>query len=972
MSHHRQVRPCIVLGILWGLIGVGSLATASAATFPVFDFTTVAGVSGWTPTHDVASLQASSTGLVATISGADPYLAGPSRNYPPGVPLWMNVRLLSETAGAAQVFYFTTGATEAQSVRFSVPGSVWYEARVSMPPLGSGYRLRFDPPGVSGRCVLGRIAFEERVILQPPAWPQPTVPELGVAPWTVTSGGLRLVHGTNGPGEFEVRVAGVAVAVGNQRALLGYLSGRDTRWLSLSPGSSHTFTLTTHGAGIAATFSASDPDGGRWTYRQEFVPGASNTIRLTTSVTADQDRQAIFLPMFMMLPGLGSYGTNKHQALLAGVEYLENEPSSSEADVRGPGAHRLVPDTLKLTMPLMALEQAGRYVGLIWEPRPSFCAVFDSPDRLFGSTGHLLGLLAPGSNGVNRDEGQALPYEGVLLRAGEPLVLEAILIGGVGDSVVPAVQQYVALRGLPAVPNPGLSAVEYYRLAAHGWLDSKIREGDRYRHAYWAGFGAQPAVDAALWMDWLAGRVEDTELATRLQTAAAGARSLVAPAQFNQYGVGHVRYPAPALAYGAVLDNAAAAASQGQARLGQFQGEGTLLYQPPAGGTDYSVTHWSKEANGLVGGVLVGLLQDAAFSGNPDLRAAGLRHLRALAKFRHTVPRGAQTWEIPLHTPDILAAAHLVRAHLLGYELSGDRTFLAEAQYWAWTGVPFVYLTAPTPAPVGLYNTIPVLGATGWVAPLWIGLPVQWCGLVYGQALYELARYDPTGPWRQIADGIAAVGVQHSWPVTDVERQGLLPDSFALRTQRRDGPAINPATVQSQAIQLYGETSVYDRAAYLRHGLMAHAAGRIEIQAERADGVTFRVVSWAGRNTWLLVTGFTRAPQLLLNGKPVAVTAPHQYDPATGRLVVLVPFEGVVELRYPSLAALGIAPVLPAGVRIGWPEAGSNLVLESAAVPLPHAAWTPAAGLVASDGLRWATTNPVSGSARFYRLVGIP
>jgi hypothetical protein len=86
--------------------------------------------------------------------------------------------------------------------------------------------------------------------------------------------------------------------------------------------------------------------------------------------------------------------------------------------------------------------------------------------------------------------------------------------------------------------------------------------------------------------------------------------------------------------------------------------------------------------------------------------------LSAMAKFKDTVPRGAQTWEVPLHTPDILASAYLLRAYTLGYEVTGDTNLLEQARYWAWTGVPFVYLTPPSDRPVGLYSTIPVLGAT--------------------------------------------------------------------------------------------------------------------------------------------------------------------------------------------------------------------------------------------------------------------
>src|SRR5204863_2120767 len=99
-----------------------------------------------------------------------------------------------------------------------------------------------------------------------------------------------------------------------------------------------------------------------------------------------------------------------------------------------------------------------------------------------------------------------------------------------------------------------------------------------------------------------------------------------------------------------------------------FRPDGSIVYQPPASGTDLSRTHWSREANGLTATHVAAVLERAAFSGDPNLVRAGLRLLRALDKFRDTVPRGAQTWEVPLHTPDILASAYLVRAYTRGYE----------------------------------------------------------------------------------------------------------------------------------------------------------------------------------------------------------------------------------------------------------------------------------------------------------------
>src|SRR5207249_10536404 len=175
-------------------------------------------------------------------------------------------------------------------------------------------------------------------------------------------------------------------------------------------------------------------------------------------------------------------------------------------------------------------------------------------------------------------------------------------------------------------------------------------------------------------------------------------------------------------------------------------------------GVDYGKTHFAPDANGLTAQIVATLLEAAAFCGDLESIPQAIAKLRALNKFRDTVPRGAQTWEVPLHTPDILASAWLVRAYTLGYELTGEADLLEQARYWAWTGLPFVYLTPPTDKPVGIYSTVPVFGATQFTFP-WFGLPVQWCGLVYGDAIRRFARHDPTGPWAQLADGIAAAGV---------------------------------------------------------------------------------------------------------------------------------------------------------------------------------------------------------------------
>ena len=548
-----------------------------------------------------------------------------------------------------------------------------------------------------------------------------------------------------------------------------------------------------------------------------------------------------------------------------------------------------------------ACQALGHWVSLSWQPATNVCAVFDQPDRLFSSGAGVMGLLFPGSDGLNRPEGSLLPYDSTLLPAGRSLVLRAVIEAGRGASVVPAVQAYVARNPLP--PVPALDRARYLREAAHGWLDTPIRVDDNYRHAWWpgvTGFGPQPAADAACYETWLARRCGDPALAKRLTDAAEAALAKVPLAQRMTAGVSHVRYPLAPLAFGGVDEMVAAARAQGKAQLGRFQPDGSIPYIPSADRPDYGRTHFAKDANGLTAQVVCTVLDAAMVSGDAQLRTDALRVLRALDKFDNTVPRGAQTWECALHTPDILASAYLVKAYTMGYELTGDAALLERARYWAWTGVPFVYLTAPTAEPVGLYATTPVLGATNWVAPNWIGLPVQWCGLVYSDALYRLARSDRNRLWRQLADGITASGIAQSWPAGDDTLTGLLPDSFNLRGQARNPVAINPGTVQANAVQLLDGAPLYSVWSDRGNGLLVHAPGDLVLRRSFPGVLELELRSWCAGGQ-VLVSGRADGWQAAVDGKPVATDGK--------RPCLVLPAGRRINLRHGSLIDPNLLPL---------------------------------------------------------------
>jgi hypothetical protein len=461
------------------------------------------------------------------------------------------------------------------------------------------------------------------------------------------------------------------------------------------------------------------------------------------------------------------------------------------------------------------------------------------------------------------------------------------------------VQQYLQLHPLPPLPHLDGDFNAYFRLAATGWLDSGLHDGDRYRHAAAGNFQAQIAPDAAMMMDWLATQAPELSVfANRLRGAAARAIALTPPQELNFAGITHVRYPVEALVYGHVAENTDRARQAGRDELTRFTPDGSILYQKRPDSLDYGKTHFARDANGLTAPVVANLLENATLCGDEHLLSEGLRLLRALDKFANTVPRGAQTWEVPLHTPDILASAHLVRAYTLGYEITGNTHFLAQARYWAWTGVPFLYLHNPTSEPIGLYATVPVLGATQWIAPNWMGLPVQWCGLVYADALYRLLPYDPNGPWRQIADGITISGIQQTWPIgSNATRQGLLPDSFALRSQTRNDTAINPGTLLVNAARLFHRTPLYEFHAFRAAHLFLHAPGALSNLHDQPDHVAFTVEGWPDHPYSLLLVGFKSAPTVRINGQTIPLAAPHQFLPEGGRLILQLTGRAQIEIE---------------------------------------------------------------------------
>ncbi len=434
------------------------------------------------------------------------------------------------------------------------------------------------------------------------------------------------------------------------------------------------------------------------------------------------------------------------QGLFAGLEYLgRGEQSSSKLDIETLDHLRFAPDRLYLTMPLMAVVSNRASVAVSWDDM-QLQPVYAAPNFFDRAPDHRMAL-------------RGRKIEAHIRVAGGPLE----------DAILWAVQR----RGLPPLPKPPRSREEQWDLCLRG-LNGPLRNDEGWGHCVEDRWPRRPYADTASTVWRITGKIPD----------------------FPRFvpGGSHIRNESIFFVTGAADEWLGARRREVQAILARQQADGSFRYSGK-----YRRGHFEDTSSGWCALPAVQLLEYARVTGDRESLEAGLRTLDYMKRFR--TPRGAQVWELSLHTPDILASARLVQAYVRGFELTGRRDYLDEARRWALSGLPFVYQWSEKP--LMLYATTAVYGATNFRAPLWIGRPVQWCGLVYAYSLALLAPHDDTLDWAHVARGILISGEQQQY--SDGKDIGLLPDSIDLATQQRYAYQINPCNLVSLRLQLDGQ-----------------------------------------------------------------------------------------------------------------------------------------------------------------------
>ena len=478
------------------------------------------------------------------------------------------------------------------------------------------------------------------------------------------------------------------------------------------------------------------------------------------------------------------------QAVLNGVEYLEaGEHSSSTADIETPEHYRFAPKMMDITSPFAAIVTDKTGFGFMWSYTSDHSItiwsqiIFATPDFIFGDKeSHYLGLYGKQFAGVVK----------VVIPQDNPLPeqlndLEKLLVWG------------AKMHGLPDLPQRPRNDEEQDKLSLAGFLQSGLAVKDAgWRHAFIPGqtkqhFGNSFGSDfvTAIWQ--LTGKLPEVP-------------------RLDPYG-GHLRNPACFFLRKEGERYRDMLISEAKGLSSRIRPDGSVAYNGK-----YLKGHWTDTASGHCGNTLFHLMYDYRLLGKPEILDAVRKGLDFANK--ELTPRGAQVWELSLHTPDIMGSSRMCLANTLFYEATGEEKYLNAARRWAVTGLPFVYLWKQEDNAeraegvndfVMPYATTPVFGATNWGAPNWIGLPVQWCGLDYAEALFELSKHNDLEKgletleaakidWRKIAEGILIAAEQMQYP--SGESIGLLPDSFVLESQVRRPADINPTVMVMQRRRL--------------------------------------------------------------------------------------------------------------------------------------------------------------------------
>lgn len=693
---------------------------------------------------------------------------------------------------------------------------------------------------------------------------------------------LRLVFPTNdfGYGVFAVDVnqsnGWTRMAVASELSYLVVKKGAELSRRFIYADRFKPADLGPGGCSLEFTRSLDDGTGTRWDCRFSFVLSNDDRVKVVYEAKPDKDGLLVHFQGPTFHVGEGTFGARKDDALFCGLEWLVgDEASSSNLDMHDPDYYvRFVPHPNKITVPLMAFSRSNAALALYWDCLQKWDGAHDRPATVFASPNFierqdnpLMGLFLPSVPGwvsSNALEAVDAPYP---FRRQTPLRLEAWIAG-----MTPARQSVACLPrwfetfGVPEpAPIPRGSYLKELEFSTRAFLESLWVEKERQ---WWTSKGAGDLLNTkgrpphfAFQLRMAALMTQDADLRQRCNDRAALAEKLggFSP-QWDDLGFTWAD-PVPQLAG---LGQSAIRLLDSMEPDGSWRFRTRVETSGVFKGMDYSLLGPDRAAEvGTCAHNLYEVLRFARLTGDASFFKAAKKPLAFIEQF--SVPRAAQVWECPVHSPDILAAADAVEAELEAYRCSGDVRYLQEAVRWAWTGLPFVYVWNPPGKPVLRYASIAIFGGS-WYGGSWIGQPVQWNGLRYAYALLKLADYDHSFPWRRIAEGLTISALYQQ--DADGPNVALWPDNFSALDWSKCPWLFEPGLISKNIYKLLGrdiEPATTMLGAGNEH-LCITPRAQVSQAAWKDGALSFQAQFPEGESGCVVVVGLEKPARVLLNG----------------------------------------------------------------------------------------------------------
>ncbi|RLF08734.1 MAG: hypothetical protein DRJ64_00225 [Thermoprotei archaeon] len=551
-----------------------------------------------------------------------------------------------------------------------------------------------------------------------------------------------------------------------------------------------------------------DVDGVEWNFQFKFsLKPNERRVLAKYAVTASKSRQLLFFSGPFLYVGEGSFGANKDLAIFPGLEYLlSNERSSSKNDVAEVHMHRFLPHPYKITLPLMFVSYKGYVLGLAWNPlykwdgrNAYISAIFASPNwvEMKKKENHLLGLFVPSvPKWINENCGgpYGYAYKSYFMEPNHPVNIEAWIIAGFFEEPIQVLKQWFEIYGIPEIPATSIKPEKAIEISVQTYLDRFDSEKHVFSQNVPESWGphASPLTSLQLWIHSLS--VNNPHYKNKLREVAIKAmRKFLSTADsFIPYANG-VKYRwwteigsrfillDLSLHAGLIEECLKVAGDYAKVFIANQRPDGSFGFLPDE--SHKILGEAGDTAVGLCAFPAYNLLKYARFTGDQKSLEAGLKALNFMNTLKR--PEGSQTWECPLHTPDIVASAQAILANLEAFKITGNDEYLSKAVFWAYTGLPFIYTWGALDRRIMKYGSIPVFGSTFYLHP-WFGQIVQWCGLEYAYSLRLLSDYDDSLPWKTFADGITMCGLQQQAAgirmceenVLDEKYRGYYPDSY--------------------------------------------------------------------------------------------------------------------------------------------------------------------------------------------------